>query len=498
VPPRKKNKRHAAAGALSACLLNHVALDTRQDGEIAASFDGLSINLGKFSIETGKCAQALRVGIPLRSFASPGRDLEKEIHCLVRRLAERGLIEYRLGRWQNGDAQVVIEPQRPDYWPQAAQLRGTDVLVLSRFAYMRRRASDLVLESPTASAVFKIRDPEIAGALTILFSPQTINRLRRERGFPGNALIALLLDCELLIKIDAAKGTDLRFAEGDTDLVLWDFHDLLFHARSSEGRHANPVGGFYAHVGALPPLPAMRAQWPGNKIDLCAVSSPNTKTISAAAELFCERHSTREFDDQKPITLAELSKFLDGTAHVKSQWSSPIDFGDRIGTGPLIGYTVRPYPSGGSNYGLELYLAVNKCEGVQQGFYHYDAGEHALVSIDVRKPEFETLLNAAAFAMGASSIPQVLIIITARFGRSSWKYSSIAYALILKDVGVLTQTLYLMATAMELGGCAIGTANIDLFAKLTGIDFHIEGPVGQFAVGRAATSADFADNQSPD
>jgi len=70
----------------------------------------------------------------------------------------------------------------------------------------------------------------------------------------------------------------------------------------------------------------------------------------------------------------------------------------------------------------------------------------------------------------------------------SWKYSSIAYSLILKDVGVLMQTLYLMATDMELGGCAIGFTNIDLFAKMTGIEFHVEGPVGQFAIGRGTKS----------
>ena len=35
-----------------------------------------------------------------------------------------------------------------------------------------------------------------------------------------------------------------------------------------------------------------------------------------------------------------------------------------------------------------------------------------------------------------------------------------------------------------LGGCAIGTVNIDLFAKMTAIEFHIEGPVGQFVIGR--------------
>jgi SagB-type dehydrogenase family enzyme len=82
-----------------------------------------------------------------------------------------------------------------------------------------------------------------------------------------------------------------------------------------------------------------------------------------------------------------------------------------------------------------------------------------------------------------------VITIAARFGRVSWKYSSLAYELILKDVGVLTQTLYLMTTEMRLGGCAIGTADIDLFAKMTGIEFHVEGLVGQFAIGRAAGAA---------
>jgi hypothetical protein len=45
-----------------------------------------------------------------------------------------------------------------------------------------------------------------------------------------------------------------------------------------------------------------------------------------------------------------------------------------------------------------------------------------------------------------------------------------------------------MATAMGLGGCAIGSINIDLFARMTGIDFWVEGPVGQFAIGHGSES----------
>ena len=156
----------------------------------------------------------------------------------------------------------------------------------------------------------------------------------------------------------------------------------------------------------------------------------------------------------------------------------------------MLTYAVRPYPSGGGSYELELYLAVDKCDGLPRGFYHYDAGAHALVPIGVRKHEFEALLKAAEFAMDAAAAPQILITIAARFGRVSWKYSSIAYALILKDVGVLMQSLYVMTTDLGLGGCAIGTTNIDLFAKMTGIEFYVEGPVGQFAIGRAMKAED--------
>jgi SagB-type dehydrogenase family enzyme len=397
-------------------------------------------------------------------------------------------LEYRLGRARNsedqGEDQVVIEPQLPDYWPQAPQLDAADVLVLSRFAYLRRRGNEMVLESPRAGALFRICDPKIAAAMAMLSAPQPIKRLRRQDGFPGVELLALLVDSQILFKVDPARDNGRRPAEGDDNLVLWDFHDLLFHARSTEGRHANPIGGVYPYAGMMPPPLAVRPRWPGQKIDLrkAAQSQPS----SPAAKLLRERHSTRDFDDRQPITLAELARLLDGAARVQSQWSSRLDLGDDA---PMVAYAARPYPSGGGSWELELYLAVDKCEGLARGFYHYDAGGHALVPIGVRPHELDALLAGARFAMDAPAAPQILITIAARFGRISWKYSSIAYALVLKDVGVLTQTLYLMATDMGLGGCAIGTANIDLFAKMTGIAFHVEGPVGQFAIGRIRPAA---------
>jgi SagB-type dehydrogenase family enzyme len=480
-----KRGRRATPPTVSARLASRVTLEAHANGKLIACFDGYSIGLGTFSAATADRAQDLRVGLPLSSFASSGRNIDRETDLLVRRLAQRGLLEYRLGCSQSDDDQVVVEPQVADYWPRTPLLGDADILVLSRFAYMRQRGNDMVLESPRAGALFKICNPKIATALAILSAPQQIKQLRRRDGFPGVEILALLVDCQILFKADVSSARGARLAEGDGNLVLWDFHDLLFHTRSTQGRHANPLGGLYPYAGVVPALPAVRAPWPGKTIDLRKPSAAHSEVISPVAKLLHERHSTRSFDDQRPITLAELSRFLDSTARVVSAGRSRVDLGDGD---PVVAYAIKPYPSAGASYELELYLAVDKCEGLARGFYHYDAGGHALVPIGARTQELEALLTGAEFAMDAPAAPQVLITIAARFGRISWKYSSLAYALILKDVGVLTQTFYLMATDMGLGGCAIGSTNIDLFAKMTGIEFYVEGPVGQFALGRGSKS----------
>ena len=479
----KKQARRTGRPSLSARLISQVRLEARAGGEVVACFEDHSLDLGTFSTAAAQRAESLRAGLPLRAFASRRSGVDEEIHRLLRRLAGHGLLEYRLTRSANGADAIVIEPQTPDYWPQTAPLCDGEVLAFSRFAYLRRRGNDMVLESPRAGALFRICDPDIAAALATLATPRPVKELRRRKNFPADALLALLLDCQILFKVGRARDGGMRPAEGDASLVLWDFHDLLFHARSTQGRHANPIGGVYPYADVVPALPAVRPLWPGKKIDLHKFAAGEAQA-SGLAKLLRERHSTRSFDDARPITLAELARFLDATARVQSKEQGKVDVGE---DGPVGGYAMRPYPSGGGSYEFELYLAVHQCAGLARSFYHYDAGGHTLVPIAVRPQALDAAVQEAAFAMGTPAAPQILITIAARFGRVSWKYSALAYALILKDVGVLMQTFYLMATEMGLGACALGTANIDLFAKMTGLELHVEGPVGQFAIGRGSS-----------
>jgi SagB-type dehydrogenase family enzyme len=479
--PRKKPTRKIAP-VIAIRLNRQLSPQMQADGSIAVSVDGNFINLGHISPAAMDCARSLTEGLPLASFAGKGA-IAREVDALARRLARHGLLEYRLSFPRDPHDLVVIEPQVAEYWPRRSKLRDTDTVVLSRFAYLRRRGHDMVLESPRAGALFRIGDPAIAATLAALSQPLKISRLCRDAAF-NLELLELLLESQILLKLDPNSGDGQRVHEGDGNLVLWDFHDLVMHTRSTEGRHANPVGGTYAYADVVSPLPAVRPPWLGKKIDLRKSSTPGP--VSPFAALLRERHSTRDFDDQHPITLAELAQFLDSAVRVLSEWKSNANSEK---SGPEVTYSTRPYPAAGSAYELELYLAVSNCEGLARGLYHYDAGSHALAEIEVSAQQLQALSSAAVFAMDASGPPQVLITIAARFGRISWKYSSIAYSLILKDVGSMLQTLYLTATDMGLGGCAIGTGNIDLFAQMTGLDFHVEGPVGQFALGRGKSTS---------
>jgi len=79
-----------------------------------------------------------------------------------------------------------------------------------------------------------------------------------------------------------------------------------------------------------------------------------------------------------------------------------------------------------------------------------------------------------------------LLVLAARFQRVQWKYRMVSYALILKHVGVLQQTMYLVATAMGLGACALGGGDADRFAEATGLNYYEEGSVGELMLGSRA------------
>ena len=325
VPATKRGR--TAAAVVAARLNARVMLEVQADGSLAARFDGYAVGLGQYSAEAMARLRDLRSGLPLASFASRGK-VNREIELLVQRLAERGLLEYRLARAGSSKDLVVIEPQIPDYWPQTPKLGDSETVVLSRFAYLRRRGNDMVLESPRAGALFRICDPKVAAAVATLSAPHRIGELRRQAGFPGTEWLGLLLDCKMLFKV-GAKGGDGRRAErgrrksGDVGFS----RSAVPHPQhrrppsQSAGRALSLRRHDRAAAGGAGALAGQdhRSQ---------SIFARARRAESAFVKLQGERHSLRDFDDQHPITLAELARFLENTARVQLKWNSKLEFDD--------------------------------------------------------------------------------------------------------------------------------------------------------------------------
>ena len=132
---------------------------------------------------------------------------------------------------------------------------------------------------------------------------------------------------------------------------------------------------------------------------------------------------------------------------------------------------------------LEVYVLADRCVGLPAGAWHYESHAHALHPMPTDGGLREMLLLNAQNSLAADSRPQILLIVTARHERLLWKYSSIGYALELKDLGVLFECWYLLAAALGIGACAIGTGDADLFARLSALPYNQESSIGEFAIG---------------
>jgi SagB-type dehydrogenase family enzyme len=199
-----------------------------------------------------------------------------------------------------------------------------------------------------------------------------------------------------------------------------------------------------------------------------------------------ERRCTLRAAGPDPITARQLGELLFRCARVRGCRTSP--------RGEL---SDRPYPGAGAIYELEIYPLVHRCDGIEAALYHYCPFTHRLERLAGEAAAARDLLEAAraAYRLGSAeagapeplgTLPDVLLIIAARFQRIAWKYEAIAYALLLKDVGVLLQTIYLAATAMSLSPCALGHGDPDRFCRAAGTDPYVEASVGEIALSSRA------------
>lgn len=397
------------------------------------------------------------------------------------RLTSRGLLRH--SAHENGSQLATLVAISPLFVAQPGVVAASCRYVLSRFAYLRREGIDSVLESPLSHARLTLNDCRTAALIAALSKPVTPaelvalpHDLNRDS---VDSILSLLLRASMLdeVNLDGVSSEDQ-----DPSLEIWSFHDLLFHSRSRQGRNDAAYGGTYRFAGKIPPPAAIKRPMGSENYELYR---PDIEQLERDDEPFAHvlerRRSIREFDTKSPVTARQLGEFLFRVGRTKSHHTSTVATGN---ASVQVDFAQRPYPSGGSFYEIEFYAAIQQCEGISPGLYHYAPDRHLLERIADLSDDVRGLLRDAALS---TTVPhdelQVLFILTARIPRLAWKYESIAYALVLKHVGVIYQTMYLAATAMGLAPCAIGGGDADLFARAARIAYSDESSVGEFLLG---------------
>jgi SagB-type dehydrogenase family enzyme len=78
----------------------------------------------------------------------------------------------------------------------------------------------------------------------------------------------------------------------------------------------------------------------------------------------------------------------------------------------------------------------------------------------------------------------LVLVFTAVLRRLRWKYQERSYRYALIEAGHLGQNLYLAATSMGLGACAVGAFLDDGLNAMLGIDGQEEAAVYMLAAGK--------------
>ncbi|MCZ4119588.1 SagB family peptide dehydrogenase [Streptomyces sp. H39-S7] len=380
------------------------------------------------------------------------------------------------------------EPQLLDMVPIARGARldirsvpPEQPLRLSRFAVLQTRDELLVLESALSLHRAQFLRPEAAWVVGVLGKATTLKAATAALPVADGVvadIVAYLVAAGMVTLGEHDENGAVVFPEDqDPALMTWTPNELLFHTRTRLGRHDGDFGATFPYLGRLSPEPAVKSAPQGERIPLYR---PDLDTVLAAdpplTAVLETRRSTRTYAEE-PIDERQLGEFLYRIARIRSLYSS-------IGLEPAsYPASSRPYPSGGSAYELECYITLSRCAGLASGNYYYDPYGHCLVRLDDPSNSAAELLAHASAAAGMTTTPQVLVTITARFRRLSWKYSGMWYALALKHVGVVQQTMCLVATAMRLAPLPLGSGDIETSAQAFGLDWREESSIGELLLG---------------
>jgi SagB-type dehydrogenase family enzyme len=223
----------------------------------------------------------------------------------------------------------------------------------------------------------------------------------------------------------------------------------------------------------LPPPPIEKPFSPDSKrIDLIPKSGWKTIGKADLISAIQNRRSHRHFLPV-PLTLEELSFLLWATQGVRKKIDAVTAY--------------RTVPSAGCRHALETYLCVMNVKGLESAIYRYLPLEHQLLFVCTEEDLSEKVVEATLGQPFTGSAP-VTFVWTAVPYRMEWRYDLAAHKVIALDAGHVCQNLYLAASTIGAGTCAVAAYDQENMDKLLRVDGKDEfaiylAPVGKVKSG---------------
>ena len=131
--------------------------------------------------------------------------------------------------------------------------------------------------------------------------------------------------------------------------------------------------------------------------------------------------------------------------------------------------TLRTVPCGGARHEFECYMAIQNVEGLKDGLYHYLPLKHEIEKLGERIDLKEWISDSLCGQSWAAKA-NIVFYYSAVFYRSEWRYGIYAHVPMMMDAGHITENVYLAATSIHRGGCAIAAVDGRAADQAFGLD----------------------------
>lgn len=149
-------------------------------------------------------------------------------------------------------------------------------------------------------------------------------------------------------------------------------------------------------------------------------------------------------------------------------------------TDKIIGF--RAAPSAGATFPIDIYPVANNVEGLKPGIYRYLPEEHALEL----KKEGDFRRELVSYGLGQEMLGTAgaVLVLVAVFPRIRRIYGERGWRYVFLEAGHIAQNIYLVATSLNLGTCAIGAFYDDHYNRLFEVNGREESVIYLLPVGR--------------